>query len=60
MVFAMDDFNRCTSREIGPGGIKCPCCNRFRAKNRKLAGLSKLRRSRLKQYDNKRFKQGES
>ena len=51
----MDLFKQMTAKTIGPGGVKCPCCNVFREKKakRKIPGLSKLRRSRLKAFDAK-------
>lgn len=48
----MDLFTKQTAKTIGPGGIRCPCCNEFRTfgnHGKKLPGLNKLRRSRLKQ-----------
>jgi len=49
----MDDFKRSTTKTIGPGGLKCRCCNPYRRgmNMRKVQGLSRLRRSRLKQAD---------
>ena len=47
----MDLFTSAGKGEIGPGGVKCPCCNRYHTFGnhaRKLRGLSKLKRSRLK------------
>ena len=49
----MDDYKRMMFREIGPGGLKCPCCNRSRGKTHnnhvgKNNSLNKLARTRLK------------
>lgn len=52
----MDIFTKQTAKTIGPGGTRCPCCNEFRTignHGKKLPGLNKLRRSRLKQSMNK-------
>ena len=47
----MDEFVRATARTIGIGGMKCPCCNDYHTwgnHQKKVKGLSKLRRTRLK------------
>jgi len=43
----MDDFNRMSCKECGPGGLKCPCCGPAPGKDRKR--LRKRIRSRMKQ-----------
>jgi len=41
---------------VGPGGTKCPCCNRYFGKCRKE--LVQLARARLKVKNQKRIKEG--
>jgi hypothetical protein len=51
VVVAMDDFVKASARRIGPGGLKCSCCNDFRTSGthgKRHRGLNKLRRKRLK------------
>lgn len=58
----MDDFKKQTARTIGPGGMKCPCCNIFHTfgnHQRKKPGLSKLRRTRFKQQLRQEIEKGE-
>jgi len=55
----MDDFIKATSKTIGYGGVKCVCCNdyhRWGNHQKKLKGLSKLRRTRLKRELEKQLK----
>jgi len=46
----MDRFHRASRRHIGPGGVRCNCCNDYTGK-----GLRKLQRTILKRegYDAK-------
>ena len=49
----MDLFKKEQFKEIGPGGLKCPCCNRSRGKLKnshvgKSNTLNKRARQRLK------------
>ena len=47
----MDAFVRAGATVIGPGGLRCNCCNsyrRFGSRSKKLPGFSKLRRTRLR------------
>ena len=47
----MDYWKLASVHLIGPGGRKCPCCFAYRKKRgrRKVKGLSKLLRSKIKQ-----------
>ena len=48
----MDDFKRAIGKSIGKGGVKCRCCNiyhRWGSNQKKLIGLSKVGRKRLKE-----------
>lgn len=48
----MDAFRKSVRSKIGPGGLKCPCCNYYRnfgTHPKKLRGLNKIARKRLKQ-----------
>lgn len=45
----MDDFKKQQMKHVGPGGLKCPCCNDLHGKNRKR--LNRHARARLKQQD---------
>lgn len=42
----MDNFKIKQLKEIGHGGFKCPCCNTFKGKNKRI--LNKIVRSNLK------------
>ncbi len=41
-----DLFRKEMDKKVGPGGIKCYCCNSYKRKHKK--GLHKLIRKRLK------------
>lgn len=48
----MDYFEKLTSKDIGPGGYRCSCCNPFRGHRNSNYGLKnyrRLARRRLKQ-----------
>ena len=48
----MDEFKSAMMKDIGPGGIRCPCCNlTFTKKHYNQTLLRKRARSRLKQED---------
>lgn len=48
----MDEFKSAMMKNIGPGGIRCPCCNpTFTKKHYNQTLLRKMARSRLKQED---------
>lgn len=48
----MDEFKSAMMKNIGPGGIRCPCCNlTFTKKHYNQTLLRKRARSRLKQED---------
>lgn len=54
----MDDYKRKMMKSIGPGGLKCSCCNNSRGKLKnshvgKDNSLNKLARKRLKTEDSK-------
>ncbi len=49
----MDDFKKMQFKDIGPGGLHCPCCNRSRGKLKnshvgKFNYLNKKARAKLK------------
>ncbi len=48
----MDIFNKCGTKHLGPGGLKCSCCDSGLSKKRKSKSgknkFSKLRRAFLK------------
>lgn len=41
--------------KVGPGGKKCPCCNQFHGKSKKL--LTRQVRARLNVFFNKEMKE---
>lgn len=41
--------------KVGPGGKKCPCCNQFHGKSKKL--LTRQVRARLNIFFNKEIKE---
>ena len=43
----MDDYKKCSCKEIGPGGMNCACCGPSPGKERKQ--LRRRTRRRLKQ-----------
>ena len=48
----MDDFTIVGMRDIGIGGVRCPCCNflrNFGNHSKKCVNWSKLKRARLKE-----------
>lgn len=45
----MDNFKRFSQKEIGPGGIKCPCCSPKPGKDRQA--LRRRARRRMKMQD---------
>lgn len=57
----MDAYKKCIMKNIGPGGLKCPCCNSSRGKLKnshvgKTNMYNKLARTRLKRSDIKDIK----
>jgi len=42
----MDNFKKCQIHHVGVGGLKCPCCNIYFGKNKKL--LNRMARARDK------------
>jgi hypothetical protein len=51
----MDAFNKCKCKDIGPGGLGCPCCSVFHGTKRRKK-LNRLARHRLSQEDEKQYK----
>lgn len=61
----MDQFKKMQFKDIGPGGIHCPCCNRSRGKLKnshvgKTNKLNKAARARLKQQLQNNIQSGTS
>jgi len=55
----VDDFKKSCSTALGKGGVKCFCCNDYHTwgnHQKKLKGLSKLGRTRLKEQLRKEIK----
>ncbi len=54
----MDEFKKTVACKIGPGGLKCSCCNDgFFGKTRKF--WNRLSRRKLKAKDKKEFNKGD-
>lgn len=58
----MDEFKKEQHRHVGPGGIKCPCCNDSIGKKKgghvgKLPYLNQQARRRLKESLRKEVKE---
>jgi len=50
----VDDHKKAGFKDIGPGGVKCPCCNFHDKKTNMLNKVSRrrLKRKLLKEIDN--------
>jgi len=53
----MDNFKKEMMKNVQIGGFKCPCCNDFFGKTRKV--LNRLARKRLKNKLNNELKYGD-
>ena len=52
-----DIFKKEMDKKVGPGGVKCYCCNSYKRKFKK--GLHKLIRKRLKNQLEEKLKNGD-
>lgn len=44
----MDTFKECQGKHIGPGGLKCACCNCFHGTHAAKAKLNRMARAAMK------------
>ena len=48
-----DTYRKLMDKAVGPGGIKCYCCNKYTGSDKRK--LNKLARTRLKVKDNVKY-----